>query len=99
MYFKNGIAYAGEEKPPIKVTGIRPLSDFHLWVRFNTGEEKIVDISPLLDLPAFSPLKEKSVFDAVYIDYGIAAWQNGDIDLSSDYLYTHGTASGGSRDN
>ena len=40
MYVINGIAYAGEPTPVIKVSGIRPLDDYRLWIRFSTGEEK-----------------------------------------------------------
>ena len=43
MYIKDGIAYAGEQAPAIKVSGVRPLDDFRLWVRFNTGEAKVFD--------------------------------------------------------
>ena len=48
MYIINGIAYAGEQKPPIKAVGVKPLEDKRLWVRFNTGEAKIFDFKPLL---------------------------------------------------
>ena len=37
MYIIDGIAYAGEKTKPIKVSGVRPLDDFKLWLRFNTG--------------------------------------------------------------
>lgn len=37
MYVVNGIAYAGEPSPAIKVCGVRPLDDFKLWIRFNPG--------------------------------------------------------------
>lgn len=90
MYELNGIAYAGEPAPILKVSGIRPLDDHRLWVRFNTGESKTVDFKPLLDSPAFEPLKDISVFRDVYIDYGIPVWMNGDIDIAPEYLYSHG---------
>ena len=71
----------------VKVSGIRPLKDYKLWIRFQTGEEKIFDFKPLLDAPAFLPLKDEQVFRDVYIDYGVAVWANGDIDISPAYLY------------
>ena len=43
MYIKNGIAYAGEQAQPIKISGVRPLEDYKLWLRFNNGEVKIFD--------------------------------------------------------
>lgn len=95
MYVKDGIAYAGEQTPAIKVCGVRPLEDFRLWVRFNTGEAKIFDFNPLLSKPAFAPLSDKAVFNAVYIDYGVTVWNDGDIDIAPETLYRDGVAAGG----
>ncbi len=95
MYIKDGIAYAGEQAPAIKVSGVRPLDDFRLWVRFNTGEAKVFDFKPLLDKPAFAPLADKAVFDGVYIDYGVTVWNDGDIDIAPEALYKDGVAAGG----
>lgn len=71
LYRVNGIAYAGEEAPMLKVNGVRPLENYKLWIRFNTGEARIFDFTPLLSKPAFAPLADMSVFRGVYIDYGI----------------------------
>lgn len=48
MYISNGIAYAGEQEPIIKVCGVRPLPGHRLWLRFTTGEAKVFDFTPLL---------------------------------------------------
>lgn len=90
MYIVNGIAYAGDNKPAIKVSGVRPLDDYILWVRFNTGEAKFFDFKSLLSTPAFAPLADKKVFDSVYIDYGVAVWNDGDIDIAPEKLYEDG---------
>ena len=95
MYIKDGIAYAGEQAPAIKVSGVRPLDDFRLWVRFNTGETKVFDFKPLLDKPAFAPLADKAVFDGVYIDYGVTVWNDGEIDIAPEALYKDGVVAGG----
>lgn len=87
MYIKDGIAYAGEQQPPIMVSGVRPMSDHRLWLRFNTGEAKVFDFTPLLQDAAFAPLKDPSVFASVYIDYGVTVWNGGDIDIAPTYLY------------
>lgn len=92
MYINNGIAYAGERKPEVRVSGIRPMENHLLWIRFNTGEAKVFDFKPLLDAPAFAPLKDESVFKGVYIDYGIAVWMDGDIDIAPAYLYENSIA-------
>lgn len=92
MYIIDGIAYAGEKTPAVKVCGVRPMEEYKLWLRFSTGEIKIFDFKPLLEKPGFAPLTEKSVFDGVYIDYGVTVWNDGDIDISPQFLYDHAVA-------
>lgn len=92
MYIKDGIAYAGEQRQPIKISGVRPMDNYMLWVRFNTGEEKTVDFNSLLEEIAFAPLKDLAVWRGVYIDYGCTVWNNGEIDIAPEYLYEHGVA-------
>lgn len=92
MYICDGIAYAGEKIPEVKVCGVRPLADYKLWLRFTTGETKIFDFKKLLDQPAFLPLTDKNMFAGVYIDYGVTVWNDGDIDISPQYLYEHASA-------
>ena len=90
MYIRDGLAYAGESDPIIKVSGVRPLVDHQLWIRFNTGEIKIFDFSPLLGQIAFAPLADEDVFRQVYIDYGVTVWQDGNIDIAPEILYAQG---------
>lgn len=92
MYIKNGIAYAGEQKQPLKISGVRPLDGYKLWLRFSNGETKVFDFSPELNYPAFAPLKDKAVFDSVYIDYGVTVWNDGAIDIAPEYLYENGVS-------
>lgn len=98
MYIKNGVAYADELQPSIKVNGVRPLDNYKLWIRFSNGETKVFDFNGLLNSPVFSPLKDKTVFNSVYIDYGITVWNNGNIDIAPEYLYEKGIAVGGAVD-
>ncbi len=90
MYVKDGIAYADEPKPQLTICGVRPLEDYKLWVRFNTGEAKIFDFKPLLQRPAFAPLADESLFKQVYIDYGVTVWDDGNIDIAPETLYSEG---------
>lgn len=53
MYIVDGIAYANDSHPQIKVCGVRPLSNYRLWLRFNDGTAKEFDFTPLLKEPAF----------------------------------------------
>ena len=94
MYIIDGIAYAGEASVPIKISGIRAMDNYLLWIRFNTGEARVFDFKPLLDSPAFAPLADKAVFRDVYIDYVIPVWNDGDIDISPEYLYENSVPQG-----
>ena len=87
MYIENGIAYAGEKAPMLKVYGIRPMEGYKLWLRFSDGTTKVFDFVPMLDKPAFAPLKDVETFNKVYIDYGVPVWNDGDIDIAPEYLY------------
>lgn len=90
MYILDGIAYAGNRTLELKVSGVRPMDNYLLWVRFNNGKTKVFDFKPLLEKSAFIPLKDIDVFKGVYIDYGIPVWNDGDIDISPEYLYENG---------
>lgn len=95
MVIRNGIAYAEDAKPELKISGVRPMNDYLLWLRFSTGEAKVFDFKPLLNKPAFAPLADKELFRAVYIDYGFPVWMDGDIDIAPEYLYEHAIPHGG----
>lgn len=90
MYIIDGIAYAGEVSPAIKVKSVRALPDYKLWVRFNDNSLKLFDFSNLLDEPCYQPLKDIDLFNSVYVDFGIAVWNNGEIDISPEKLYSEG---------
>ena len=89
MYIENGIAYAGEKAPVLKVCGIRPMEGHKLWLRFSDGTTKVFDFTQMLDKPAFAPLKDVEVFNKVYIDYGVPVWNDGAIDIAPEYLYAN----------
>lgn len=92
MHIVNGIAYAGDPTPVMKVSGVRPLEGHRLWVRFNTGEVRIVDFKTLLEEPAFAALRDEKTFREVYIDYGVTVWLDGEIDIAPEALYEQGVA-------
>ncbi len=57
-------------------------------VVFADGEVRDVDVTPLLDTPAFSPLQDPAVFEQVKVDEqtGTITWP-GDVDLDPDVIY------------
>ena len=87
MFLQNGIVHASNPCPVIKVLSVRPLENYRLWLRFTSGEVKEFDFRPLLDEPAFQPLKDKKVFSDVYVDYGSTVWNNGEIDIAPEFLF------------
>lgn len=57
-------------------------------VMFADGEVRDVDITPLLDTPAFSPLRDPALFEQVKVDQqtGTVTWP-GEVDLDPDVIY------------
>ncbi len=72
------------------IVSLVPTDDFLLLIKFENGVEKKFDIRPLLELPAFSPLKDTSVFKKVSNKGYFVEWQNEEIDLSADTLWHEG---------
>lgn len=74
------------------IRSVEPLEDF--WVRlvFSDGEQKDVNLRPLLHGPIFEPLlRDPQLFRAVKVDeeLGTIVWPNG-ADMDPDVLYgTH----------
>lgn len=65
---------------------VRP--GYTVRVVFADGEVRDVDITPLLDTPAFAPLRDPELFGQVAIDElsGTIVWP-GDLDLDRDVIY------------
>ena len=51
----------------IDVVEVKPLVGFHIWVRFNDGEEGELDLNEYADKPWFEPWQERSVFENIRI--------------------------------
>jgi len=92
MYGRDGNVCGGGQTPFTKVVAVRALDDYRLWLRFAAGEEKIFDFRPELKYPAFRPLEDKAVFNGVYLNMGTVMWNDGEIDVSPDYLLQRGSA-------
>ena len=92
MYVKDGIAYPDNNAELLEVLDVKPMDNYTLFVFFSSGETKTFDFSPLLDRPAFQPLKDEAVFRAVYVEDGIVMWCDGAIDIAPETLYEDGIA-------
>jgi uncharacterized protein DUF2442 len=71
----------------MKVTALKPLPDYHLWLRFFDGTEGTVDLSSYVGDGVFQAWKDQNAFARVRVgDFGQPLW-DGDIDLCADALY------------
>jgi uncharacterized protein DUF2442 len=72
--------------PQIVAVIARP--EYRVRVVFKDGEVRDVDITPLLNTPAFSPLRDPATFERVKIDEqtGTVSWP-GELDLDPDVIY------------
>lgn len=72
--------------PPMVNAIVRP--GHTVRVVFADGEVRDVDITPLLDTPAFSSLRDPDLFEQVTIDElsGTIVWPGG-LDLDRDVIY------------
>ena len=72
----------------LHVTDVEYLCDYTLICSFNNGERRKVDLSPLLDRPAFSELRNPEKF----IQFGLLdtiLWSNG-ADIAPEWLLENG---------
>ena len=71
------------------VTSAEYLGEYTLLCTFNNGDKRKVDLSPLLDLPAYKDLRDQKEFERYGVD-GTVFWANGS-DIAPEYLLEHGT--------
>ncbi len=67
---------------------VKPLDKFCLQVYFENGETKIYDMSALLEIPFYSKLKNKSLFNTVKVRDITLEWATGQ-DICPDELYNN----------
>lgn len=75
-----------EWEPGISVTQVKPLPDYKLFLEFETGEQRIFDVTPYLEKGVFAQLKDLERFNLAIACYGTVEWP-GDIDISPETLY------------
>ena len=68
----------------------KPLANYQLFVRFEDGEEGVVDLTKMIDFTGvFAPLQDERYFAQVRVnpEWGTVYWPNG-ADLDPDVLYS-----------
>lgn len=62
--------------------------DYKLALKFDNGTEGIVDLKELPESETvFYPLKDKSVFQNVKLEWGTITWLDGELDIAPEYLF------------
>jgi len=71
-----------------RITKVRVLENYKLWLKFADGVEGIVDLSKLVGKGIFKKWEDKKFFESVKINSqtGTLTWGE-EIDLCSDTLY------------
>ena len=72
----------------IQVIDVEYTGNYTLKCTFNNGDIKTVDMTPVLDAPAFRDLKDPEKFRQFGLDETIF-WANG-ADIAPEWLYDHG---------
>jgi len=69
-----------------RVIAVVPAEDYTLLLTFTSGEQRVFDVKPLLEMAVFEPLINKSFFQSVTVAYGSVLWPQ-EIDYCPDTLY------------
>jgi len=68
------------------VVKVRAREDFHLELLFNTGEARIFDARPYLEIGVLQRLKDPTLFKQAYVAHHTVCWP-GNLDLAPETLY------------
>lgn len=76
-----------------KVKSATAIDNHILVVEFDNNQKKKYDVTPLLSMDMFAPLKNPALFKAVKVEQGgYAVVWNSNIDISEYELWSHGQA-------
>lgn len=68
------------------VINVRAREDFHLEVKFDTGETRVFDARPYLEKGVFRRLKDPAQFRQAYVAFDTVCWP-GNLDIAPETLY------------
>jgi hypothetical protein len=71
------------------VVEVKAYQETVLKVEFTDGSIRLFDMKPLLQYPAFSKLRDTTLFMKAQVQNGTVVW-NEEIDISPDTLYLRG---------
>lgn len=68
------------------VTRVVPRENYRLELEFDTGEVRLFDVTPYLNMGVFQQLKDLSLFAKAYVAFDTVCWP-GEIDIAPETLY------------
>lgn len=69
-----------------KVISVKTLENYTLAVTFESGEERLFDMTPYLNKGVFKQLKNIDTFNQAYVAWDTVCWPN-ELDISPETLY------------
>jgi hypothetical protein len=73
------------------IRSVEATDDYRLILRFDNGEERIFDATPLLATGRFRELARLEAFRKVRVVFDTVEWENG-LDLDPEYVYDRSRA-------
>lgn len=89
MFIKDDIAYANTNDSEVKIVNVKVVNELSLLVTFESGEERIFDMSYLIKYPVYKKLENYDFFKTVYVENGVLVWNNGEIDIAPEEVYNN----------
>ena len=71
-----------------KLVEVKPLPNYMLYLKYETNEQKVFDVSPYIEGDWFGKLKDENYFKSVYLGKNTVEWQEGQ-DIAPHELYDY----------
>jgi hypothetical protein len=68
------------------VTSVQTRDDYHLEIKFDTGETRLFDARPYLEKGVFRRLQDLALFKQAYVAFDTVCWP-GNLDIAPETLY------------
>jgi hypothetical protein len=72
------------------ITAVVPQDNFILYLTFENGERRYLDMKPYLHRGVFKELANKDMFNSAHLSFDTVAWKN-EVDLAPEILYEKST--------
>jgi len=69
------------------VINVTAENNYKLAIKFDNGEQGILDMKPFLEIGVFQKLKELAVFNQVHVSFDTIEWSIG-VDLDPEFVYS-----------